>query len=83
MDKDVDKDARRPEFTILSIAQNEGFCVALCEFLDIIIKKTLMSNDAQNIKTLIGIPDSNYASLWAAAFSDGKALFFEKLLRVS
>jgi hypothetical protein len=82
VEKDIDRESRKPEFKIAYIRQNESYCVALCEFVEIICKKTLQANDASKIKSLIGLADTNYVSLWNAMFSDGKGTFFERIFKV-
>lgn len=83
VEKDIDREAKKPEFKVFYIKQNEPFCLALCEFLEIICKKTLQAGDAAKIKSLIGLQDTNYVSLWNTIFSDSKGNFFDRMFKVT
>jgi len=82
VETEIEKEAKKPEYSVSNIRANDSYSLALCELLDVLLKKTFMNSENPKISKLIGLPDVNFAPLWAAIFADGEGQVFTRLLKV-
>jgi hypothetical protein len=81
IETDMDKESKKPEYTPLYIKENDSFSYAVCEALDIIIRKSLNSASDMKFKKLMGLPNVDYSIFWSALLEAQPQKFFERLLR--
>jgi hypothetical protein len=81
VDTDIDKEAKKLEYTVANIRATDSYSIALCEFLEIMFRKTLTVTENVKMRKLLNLPDVDYSQFWECFFSDGKCYSFERLMK--
>ena len=81
IESDIDREAKRPEFSSKHLLAHDDYSHRLGELLDLILSQATQYQQS-NLRDSLQLQQANYESLWQAIFESDQSRFFEVILKV-